>query len=208
MQVLVYSAITTGYDSIKPGRDFWMIDPAYVRSDDPCIQAKYPKIMIHDIIPGLAYSIWLDGSIRLNDGFNAEKVIETYLGDCDFAVMKHPERDCVYDEAVACAKWNKDNPHLLAEQSVEYDRAGHPRHWGLYETGVMLRRHTREVNRICEHWWAEIMRYSRRDQVSLPFVVRQLGMKVGTIEGRPFFTVEKHTVKRAPIRAPWPRRQT
>jgi len=196
MKVLVYSAITQGYDSIKPGRDFWFIDPTYIDSPEPARRAKYPKVMLHHILPGVEYSVWLDGSIRIGPTLRPSDLIERYLTDgCDMAVMKHPERDCLFEEARACVKLAKDSPATLARQTVQYDFEGHPKHWGLSETGVMIRRHTPEVNAFCDAWWREIERHSRRDQVSFPYVQRRMGLRVRQIEGRPFFTVEPHTVK-------------
>lgn len=194
MKALVYSSISSGYDSIKPGRDLWFFDSKDpMRTGDPCRGAKWPKVMLHRILT-VEVSIYLDGSIRLNPGIDLFRYAEVYLKDCDMAVMKHPSRDCLYAEAQEVLKLNKEpKPQLLKNQVSRYAAQHHPRHCGLAETGVMFRRHTRQINNMCDLWWTEIEQGSRRDQVSFPFALRATNTPIKLIDGRPFFTVELHS---------------
>jgi hypothetical protein len=50
---------------------------------------------------------------------------------------------------------------------------GQPRHWGLWETQMVYRQNTPEIEALCRDWWEELKLHSRRDQISLPWVLRQ-----------------------------------
>ena len=90
------------------------------------------------------------------------------MGDKDFAFFKHPGRDCVYAEAEACVSLGKGNLKELAEQQKEYAKQNFPEHSGLCELTCFIRKNTPEANEAFEKWWAEITRYSNRDQISFP----------------------------------------
>lgn len=72
----------------------------------------------------------------------------------------------------------------LAHESLFFRDPGHPPRWGLWYGTVLFHRHTDEVARFNGDWWAQIERYSRRDQISLPVIpriaVRCLGVAGGT----------------------------
>ena len=50
------------------------------------------------------------------------------------------------------------------------------RFFGLVEAPVILRRHTAAIRALNEAWWAELVRGSRRDQLSFNYVAWKLGL--------------------------------
>jgi hypothetical protein len=59
---------------------------------------------------------------------------------------------------------------------VEAYRSAVPMHAGLYACGVIVRREPSErLNRAHELWWQENIKWTYQDQLSLPYVLRQIG---------------------------------
>lgn len=131
-------------------------------------------------------SIVIGANIQLKA--SAGKLVDTYLGEFyDMALFKHPKRDCVYEE-IAGALTRVNDPEekkILLLQEAHYRKIGIPEHLGgLPETGMVIRKHTPKVRRFCEAWWAEMCRWSYRDQVSFPVVLRDFPeLKCNFIEG-------------------------
>jgi hypothetical protein len=199
MQNVVYTAITSGYDTIKPfgivnATHIHFNDPMFHEHTDPCRRAKYPKILAHKVLPvDTQYSMWIDGSIKLNPGLDFKDLIATYLKDTDIAVMKHPERDCIFQEAQAIIDMGKDDAKTVLDYITRYSHF--PKNWGLGETGIVLRRHTKHIDALNEAWWEELENGSRRDQLSLPIVLDVYNISCTYIVGRPFLTVEPHIIQ-------------
>lgn len=129
-----------------------------------------------------------------------ERLVEEWLGDADMALFKHPWRDCVHEEAIAaeCRMKRNDELMILREQQKHYRDIGFPEHIGtLPETAIIIRRHNTIVKRFCEAWWAEMCRWSYRDQVSFPVVLRDFpDLKVNFITPdvrvHPYTTIGHH----------------
>jgi hypothetical protein len=206
---VVYTAITGGVDTLKDDQNFdgaipvafidevvetekWNIAPVCRIFKENNRNAKIHKVLAHQYLD-CDYSLWIDGNIRLR--FPIDKLIEVYLDDADIAVHKHPGRDNIFQEKEACLERNKGDPYKLKEQVDCYKKSGFDKD-SLYECPVILRRHTPEVEKFNNYWWAEICRHSRRDQISFPYVVDKLGIKVNTFVGQiynsPYFGWSHH----------------
>lgn len=144
-------------------------DPALVA---PMLAHKFWKTHPARALPGVDVSIWIDASITLHEDF-VDYALDA-LGEDDWALIRHPWRSCIYDEAFYSATLPRyaslaDDLHT---QAAWYRELGHPARWGLAATGVLVRRHTPEVIELCEHWWQECLNWSHQDQVSLPVLLR------------------------------------
>lgn len=158
----------------------WDIKPSYTRLSDPRRNSRAPKILAHQFVSD-DFSIYIDGNISLLT--TPEKLIEKYLVEpgYDMAVFKHPTRDCIYDEAIQCAKRGLDDPEIIIEQAKAYEDAGYGKHKGLCECGIIFRRHTPQVATFNHEWWAQYSRYSKRDQISFMYAVDQIGLPVNMV---------------------------
>ncbi|HET6482086.1 MAG TPA: hypothetical protein VFG35_18930, partial [Actinoplanes sp.] len=97
------------------------------------------------------------------------------LGDDDWSVMRHPWRNCVFDEATYSATLvTRYDSAAMMRQHDRYlsDVWNHPRGWGLFATGNMVRRHTNTVWCLGEEWWGHNQTFSHQDQISLPVLFR------------------------------------
>lgn len=159
--------------------DTWEIKKAHDTFYDPRRNSRIHKILIHQYVD-TEYSIWIDGNIKLL--VPPETLIEKYLKDCDLAVFKHPQRDCLYDEAKVCAVRNLDNVETIIDQVKTYEDKGFAKHKGLCECGIILRRHTPKVEQFNRIWWEEYCRHSRRDQISFPYAVDKAGLRINAIQ--------------------------
>ena len=156
----------------------WEIDKAYDKFKDNRRNSRIHKMLIHQYVD-TEYSIWIDGNIVLLK--SPEELIKTYLKDHDIAVFKHPTRDCLYDEAIECAKKGLDDPEVIIEQVKKYEDEGYAKHKGLAECSVILRRHTPKVEAFNNAWWSEYCKHSKRDQISFMYALDKVGLRVNLI---------------------------
>ena len=204
--IVVYTAISNKYDKLKENSNFekngldfvaflenpiksktWEFRQINSSFEEPNRNSKIHKILSHLYFPDKEYSLWMDGSMSIKINFSLEKLIATYLNDCDLAVFKHPRRSCVYEEAKTCMEKKLDDPIIIQNQIKRYMEEGHPCYNGLQECGIILRRHTDQIKEFNENWWEEIKNGSKRDQISFPYVVRKMNLKINYFSG---FTVK------------------
>ena len=210
----VYTAITNKKDTLKENQntkgakfvaftDFpfeskvWERRPVCNEYPDPVRNAKKHKILPHIYFPDAEYSLWIDGSITLK--VPLEELIHKFLQNTDIAMFPHPYRDCLYDEAMACITFGLDDPDVIDSQINRYNLEGYLPRRGLFEATVILRRHTNEIRAFNETWWDEIKWGSRRDQISLPYVLHKTATDITTMEGfvhdeggNKYFDYERH----------------
>ncbi len=99
----------------------------------------------------------------------------------------------------ACITFGLDDPDVIDSQINRYNLEGYLPHRGLFEATVILRRHTNEIRAFNETWWDEIKWGSRRDQISLPYVLHKTATDITTMEGfvhdeggNKYFDYERH----------------
>lgn len=138
------------------------------------LDAKWWKLHPDLACPDVETTIWIDASVTiLRPDFEALALAE--LGEDDALFMPHPWRDCIYDEAEAslipglAAKYGRQ---FVPEQMAYYRDLGHPEHWGLIQSTVIVRRNNAWVRAFDEAWWREIVHWSIQDQLSLPPMLR------------------------------------
>lgn len=140
--------------------------------------SRIPKIIPHKFTDS-EYSIWIDGNMSLLKP--AQELIDKYLNGFDIAVFKHPTRNCLYQEAIECAKRGYDDPEVIIEQVKSYEDEGFPKEYGLSENGMILRRHTKKVEEFNNAWLSEYLRFSTRDQLSFMYCADKVGIPVNLI---------------------------
>jgi len=193
MKTIIYSSIYGDYDKpkkqpldVKPvlftdtakSQD-WEVRKVVREEQHPRMRAKYFKCNSH--ILDCDVSIWIDGSATIKiPAF--EQWCLNQLGSADIALFKHPERDCIYDEANFCHNMPKyrDLPVLL--QVMEYMRMKYPRKNGLWACGLLIRRNNKKVKEFNRLWWKHNKKYTYQDQLSFPVCAREVGLKINTID--------------------------
>lgn len=146
-------------------------------------QSRKPKILAHKFLPKeTEYSLYLDANIICK--VPIKRLINEWLEDTDIAMFRHPTRDCYFDEAKECIRLELDDKKVIENQCIRYKN--YPRHMGLCQGGVILRRHTPKIETFNEFWWKEYENGSHRDQISFPIAVEETQIAVNSIIGNPY----------------------
>jgi hypothetical protein len=197
----IITSIYGGYDSLKPvlAQDGLDVEWVLVTDDSGIPDGHFGWRVVHISRPGLhpnraakqakfrpweftdaPASVWVDGAFSVaSPRFAAEALA---LAD-PIAQFVHPWRDCIYDEVPASEVMAKYDGEPVREQAEHYRGLGHPEHWGLWAAGVIARRHTPDVMRLGYAWAAEVARWSFQDQISEPYVLRNLGLRPSALTG-------------------------
>lgn len=221
-RIAVYTCITGNYDEpIEPiyvpeNIDFYIVTDmdidtysAWKKIDithideikgfDNTRKARYVKTHPHIFFKDYEYSIWVDSNFKVVGDLS--KYIK-YIGKAvPFASNWHPVRNCIYREVEACILRKKDDTNLLRQQVEYYRTQGFPQEFGLIETNMIIRKHAdKKCIALMEAWWNEMVRWSKRDQLSLPYVIwkqgytmRDLGFTCTEIRNNPSVQVVLHS---------------
>lgn len=203
--VVVYTAICGGYDGLKApvaqsvACDFVALTDGTLPDDrvwairrlkgfrQPSPRMLSRKVKTRPTLfldpQRYRYAIWVDGSVQIIGREFVVTLIAALQGQ-PLALWEHPQRDCIYDEAVVCAALPKYSGYDLLGQVAAYEAAGYPHHLGLDANTVLIwdLAHPAHAD-ISAAWWSEHERWGTMDQLSLPFVLWQRGLWWDVIPG-------------------------
>ena len=188
-RLAVYTVLTGNYDKLRTpmvveaGCDYYCITDnrelkssfwkmIYVENaeglDSVRLQRKM-KILPHLYFPQYTHSLYIDASILIRE--SVWNWIDRNSTGLPLLTYQHPERDCVYQEAEACKFLNKDKPELIDRQIERYRMESYPEHNGMVWSAIMYRKHMEpEVIAVENAWFNELLKDSRRDQLSFNYV--------------------------------------
>jgi hypothetical protein len=145
-------------------------------------QSRIVKISEPPKIVANGWCVWLDASMRLQRPI-ADKIDEWFQpneqGHPQLIVVKHPWRNCAYDEIDECVRLKKVTEEEGESAKRVLLQRGHPKQYGLWSLGFIAFRHLMFDLRM--RWW-ELYQYAPRDQFWLPTVVRELGTKIKVLD--------------------------
>lgn len=175
---------------------------------DPARASRRAKLRPHLHFPDAEWSLWLDNKSRLRR--DPQEVLAACREQApgDFFAFRHFRRDCVYDELQTAWENGLDDWRVLKERERTYRAEGMPAHAGLIEGHFMLRRHNAPaLVRFGERWFEHVLRHSRRDQVSFPYLAWKLALGYDAITALDWKeTVQFSVHDRKARRAEFPRR--
>lgn len=184
----------------------WKVLEADVDERNPKLVSAYIKTHPHVLLPGYDYTLWVDANIGIVQSGLFGVIQEKMASGIALSGMRHPETDCAYEEAVRVVHKGKERIWKVLRLIRFLRRSAFPKHDGLFETGVLLRRGDAAVRSLDENWWRLIKGISCRDQLSFPYCMRQAGFEWDTlipagadVRNHPFFAYRQHA-------APPPRR--
>jgi Protein of unknown function (DUF616) len=211
--VAVYTAILGGYNELQthpeiPGVDWIAFVDAPLDRDDwdirvvrrsaitpPRRAAKLYKMLPHVVLPVYEETIWIDGTVKVISPRFVEEAMPC-AEETGFALFRHPERDCIYTEAVVSLSMEKYRNEPLLDQVTHYADNGYPVDGGLWACGILARRDTNAVRTLMEDWLDEVEAWSVQDQLALPYCLWTLGFEPGRFPGHlyanPWLTVTGH----------------
>jgi hypothetical protein len=149
---------------------------------DPIRSQREIKLSPHKYLPDFDASLYIDNNVLLLEPPVA--VFERYFPASGLALPGHSFRQSVADEFVAVYDLGLDEHGKIVEQLDHYLSS-----WpGVLDakpfwSGIQLRDHRSERARaVLELWLSHVLRYSRRDQLSINFVAHELGFEPDRIE--------------------------
>lgn len=197
-RTVIYTAVTGGYDNLRPpqfrppGCDFvvfsdqaldvegWKVRPLNYFHPDPTRAARFVKMHPHIYFPEYEQSVWVDANIGIAG--DLRELFDRLPENAFLGMFIHPHRNCVYMEGEECIKRKKDDPHQINQQLARYREALVPKGIGLFETGLIVRRHNDQACiGLMTAWWRELETGSRRDQLSLPVVAREQSVQIAPL---------------------------
>ena len=136
-KVVIYTAISGDYEDLHrplawaPNVDHvafvddpwvgipWQTDKFEDLSLDQIRRAREVKIRPHRYFPDHDISVWVDGNVVIREDLT--EWIELALKTNPLALHRHPEnRKSIFEEAMCCVGWMKDDADLLHAQATSY----------------------------------------------------------------------------------------
>lgn len=190
-KILIYTCITGGYDTPtdnfpkKPGYDYILISDQYIKTHswkclipkfenmdhlDNTKKQRYIKTHPHKLfIDKYDIVIWIDANTTINETLY-EYIEKNFSYPITF--KNHPFRQCIYDEIHEVDVLGKDSQEICNKLYGRYKDEGYPEKNGLYETNVIISHpQDKTVQTIFNKWWYEIENNSKRDQLSLNYIL-------------------------------------
>jgi hypothetical protein len=134
------------------------------------------KLLPHKYLPDFDASLYIDNGVLLSKA--PEDLIAEHFPASGFCLPEHSFRSTVVDEFLAVSDHGLDDPSRIFEQLNQYSlHDPEVLQEKPYWTAILLRDHRNPAVRgALELWWAHVQRYSRRDQLSLNYVLRRCGL--------------------------------
>jgi len=212
-RVAVYTAIYGGYDQLRPhppiegvdfhvftdddrllDRDDWEVHVAPSR-EPPRVAAKRHKVLgpLSPSLDRYAYTIWIDGSREITSA----RFVEEALADLgpDGIALHRATTECIYEESAGVSGRKHELPRVR-EQVASYRDEGHPARSGVFAGGAIARTRGSKIEAAMRAWWEEIEKWTLRDQLSLPVILRRHALWptiwAGTWHGSPWWKIHAH----------------
>lgn len=172
---------------------------------DNLLTQKSLKLLPHLIFPNARRTLWFDGKMRLRmDPYIMLQRL--FIGSQGFAAFAHPRRQSVKEEFLTLFRLARNDCKAMVDQYRKYYVGGKfPDDNVLLEGAVLFRNHSAKVlEEFSCMWFAEVAAMSRRDQLSLPWVLSRLKAKgpsfltkIPFSERMKYFKRQNHLKKRS-----------
>ena len=188
---VVFSAMVGGYDHVlqplaiddrfdfvlftneiaEPQVGVWQVRPIEYQNEDNTRVCRYVKTHPEVLLPGYEASVWIDLNILIKTQYLYDCVDRLLDEGVEISSMCHPSRRCIYDEAFAVMHMGVEHEAVVLKWCGRLRKEKYPANYGLCETGVMFRKHSKKISDIDACWWKCIEGNSRRDQLSFNYAL-------------------------------------
>ena len=201
-RTVVYACTRLDYDQIfspvapTPGVEFvlfadrrprlvrgwrWRPLPEAARSLSPTLANRYAKFFPERILPEAEISVYVDANTLILSDLTP-LIAEFAASGADIGLFRHRERASLAEELAFGRQVGKIPAADAAKgeaQLAHYREAGLPPDVALTENAIIFRRHGRPaLGPAMELWWAQLEEFTKRDQLSLPYVLFRSGLAV------------------------------
>lgn len=147
----------------------WQVRSIPYANEDKTRLSRYPKMHPNELLANYKASLYIDANVQVSGQRIYDRVVELVDQGVDWAGIKHPYRDCIYDEAYTI--YGLDTEYNIFRWCHRLRQENYPRHRGLYENNVIFRCHNAKTKDINDMWWDLYNSYTRRDQLTLYYVL-------------------------------------
>jgi hypothetical protein len=156
----------------------WKIEEIDYEVKDNGRLSRFPKLLPHKtVISNYDHSLYIDANINIKGDSIYKRFLSLVESNTNIAMLQHPFRDCVYQEAYTCVAACKGGWFDILRQIFFLKRKGVKKHSGLYEANLIFRKHnSSEIIELDELWWDTFMKYSKRDQLSFIYAIHETGI--------------------------------
>lgn len=188
-KIVVFSSCTNSYDEIRcpkyldPKFEYvlftdsaeyesgvWNVRRAPYWSSDPTRISRYVKTHPHYLFCDYDIAIWVDTNICIAGDFSDE-ITRFLQSGKPIGAFYHPLRKSVFDEAAKCIELGKDDIEEISQQINRYKALSYDNNDLIESNFMMFNLKHPKLSDIMNTWWAEIDKFSRRDQLSLNFAI-------------------------------------
>jgi len=195
---VVYSVVTDNYDRVFSPKvrtknvryvlfsdelkevKGWEIRPIFLKNKGGGgLTNRWHKFFPYKLFSDVEYSIYVDGNIRVVG--DLEPLINEFKkSGAALGVFKHPDRENVFQEAKACLLQGKFDDLDKAKINLQLQVYGESEGcYPLTDNGIIFRWHRHpKLQEAMSLWWEHLQEFSKRDQISLPFVIRYINLSV------------------------------
>lgn len=200
--MIVYTSVFDGYDrprapafpsvphvlftdapTTAPG---WDVRVVKRRFPNPARENRWYKLQPHHLFPGVERVIYHDGGMRLT--VSPAELISRFIhhagGDHSVFTLRHSLGHTMRDEFAWVRARGITDPRVLDAQEREYQLAGMPFDAPVAEARLLVSRP--DSREFFSAWWAEVARWSHRDQLSFAVARHLTSADVHLIDGIPW----------------------
>jgi hypothetical protein len=154
------------------------IEPKF--SSDPIRSSRYLKIIGHELLNEFEEIMWVDNCVQLKP--NAVSLFNIYLKSNDLAIPIHSFRENLKEEFITVLDYGYDDPRILLNQMNDYNHeSSEILKSKVFWNGIILKRNNLIVKDAMRLWFDQLLKYSKRDQLSLPYVLSKVKINFESI---------------------------
>lgn len=172
----------------------WEIRPLAFSKLDNQKNNRYHKFFPNELFPQFEESIYVDTNVLAKTSKLFDLADELHnKKDIFIAIPPHKSRNCIYKEIDKCLKSLRDKPETLEKHRNFLQSEGFPKNLGLTENNVIYRKHNDErCIKVMQEWWEMLAIYSKRDQLSLFYVLWKNGFEMTLLSDKAIKTDKKN----------------
>lgn len=202
-RVVFYTCIVGDYDNLEeplsvcPDCDYYVISDVPPQKEsifqyidisrclpgnvtDNTKKNRYCKINAHKIFPQYRYSIYFDGQFQLQSAI--VKYVEQ-LPKTGIVAFCENYWSSTYMEAMRILLNKRDSEEVIMRQMKQYWLEGLPEEFGSKYCGILIREHNNPIcKKLMEDWWEQIEQFSKRDQISFPYIIWKNGYTMADVK--------------------------
>ena len=179
-----YVCFTDSSELLEYGGGYgaWRIEPLAFNELDNTKNNRWHKIHPHILFPDYEESIYIDANIAIKSGW-IFSLISQKREQNKILIPIHYEHDCIFKHIEFCVNVIQKETRENADKVIAFlHEKNFPANYGLNENNLIYRRHNDpQIISLMDEWWHFIERYSKRDQLSLSYVLFCHGIRPADI---------------------------